>query len=81
MKVIDKKMPVMVTGGTEEELLRPAKEGTRNILETAKRTKTIKRVLTSSVVAILRSVQCNIRSMSKESMRHPEHQLCQILSA
>lgn len=37
----------------EEELLRPAKEGTRNILETAKRTPSIKRVvLTSSVVAI-----------------------------
>jgi nucleoside-diphosphate-sugar epimerase len=37
----------------EEELLRPAKEGTRNILETANRTPSIKRVvLTSSVVAI-----------------------------
>ena len=37
----------------EEELLRPAKEGTRNVLETAKRIPTIKRVvLTSSVVAI-----------------------------
>ena len=37
----------------EEELVRPAKEGTRNVLEAAKRTPTVKRVvLTSSVVAI-----------------------------
>jgi nucleoside-diphosphate-sugar epimerase len=37
----------------EEELLRPAREGTRNVLETAGRTPTVKRVvLTSSVVAI-----------------------------
>ena len=37
----------------EEELLRPAKEGTRNVLEAVKRTPTVKRVvLTSSVVAI-----------------------------
>jgi len=37
----------------EEELLRPAKEGTRCVLEAAKRTPTVKRVvLTSSVAAI-----------------------------
>jgi nucleoside-diphosphate-sugar epimerase len=37
----------------EEELIRPAKEGTRNVLETAKRTPTVKRVvLTSSNAAI-----------------------------
>lgn len=37
----------------EEELLLPAKEGTRNVLETAKRIPSVKRiVLTSSVVAI-----------------------------
>jgi nucleoside-diphosphate-sugar epimerase len=37
----------------EEELLQPAKEGTRNVLEAVKRTPTVKRVvLTSSVVAI-----------------------------
>lgn len=37
----------------EEELLRPAQEGTRNVLEVVKRTPTVKRVvLTSSVVAI-----------------------------
>jgi nucleoside-diphosphate-sugar epimerase len=37
----------------EEELLRPAKEGTRNVLEAAKRTPTERRVvLTSSVAAI-----------------------------
>jgi nucleoside-diphosphate-sugar epimerase len=37
----------------EEELLRPAKEGTRNVLEAVKRTPTVKRVvLTSSVAAI-----------------------------
>ncbi|MGD0917217.1 MAG: NAD-dependent epimerase/dehydratase family protein [Thermodesulfobacteriota bacterium] len=37
----------------EEELLRPAKEGTRNVLEAARRTPTVKRVvLTSSVAAI-----------------------------
>lgn len=37
----------------EEELLRPAKEGTKNVLESAKRTPTVKRiVLTSSIAAI-----------------------------
>jgi nucleoside-diphosphate-sugar epimerase len=37
----------------EEELIRPAKEGTRNVLEAAKRTPTVKRVvLTSSVAAV-----------------------------
>ena len=37
----------------EEELLRPAREGTRNVLESAGRISTVKRVvLTSSVVAI-----------------------------
>ena len=37
----------------EEELIRPAKEGTRNVLEAAKRTPTVKRVvLTSSAAAI-----------------------------
>ena len=37
----------------EEELLRPAKEGTRNVLEAVKRTPTVKRVvLTSSLAAI-----------------------------
>lgn len=37
----------------EEELIRPAKEGTRNVLEAANRTPTVKRVvLTSSVAAI-----------------------------
>ncbi len=47
--------PFFITGAKnpEEELIRPAKEGTRNVLETAKRTSTVKRVvLTSSVVAI-----------------------------
>ena len=39
----------------EEELIRPAKEGTRDVLEAAKRTPTVKRVvLTSSVAAIYR---------------------------
>jgi nucleoside-diphosphate-sugar epimerase len=37
----------------EEELIRPAKEGTRNVLEAVKRTPTVKRVvLTSSAAAI-----------------------------
>ena len=37
----------------EEELLRPAKEGTRNVLEAVQRTPTVKRVvLTSSIAAI-----------------------------
>lgn len=37
----------------EEELIRPAKEGTKNVLESAKRNPTVKRiVLTSSVAAI-----------------------------
>ena len=53
--VIHTASPFLVTRvrNPEEELLRPAKEGTRNILETAKRTSTIKRVvLTSSALAI-----------------------------
>jgi dihydroflavonol-4-reductase len=47
--------PFFITGikNPEEELIRPAKEGTRNVLEAAKRTPTVKRVvLTSSVAAI-----------------------------
>jgi nucleoside-diphosphate-sugar epimerase len=47
--------PFFITGvkNPEEELIRPAKEGTRNVLETAKRTSTVKRVvLTSSAAAI-----------------------------
>lgn len=47
--------PFFITGvkNPEEGLLRPAKEGTRNVLETVKRTPTVKRVvLTSSVAAI-----------------------------
>jgi dihydroflavonol-4-reductase len=47
--------PFFITGvkNPEEELIRPAKEGTRNVLEAAKRTPTVRRVvLTSSVVAI-----------------------------
>jgi nucleoside-diphosphate-sugar epimerase len=47
--------PSFITGAKnpEEELIRSAKEGTRNVLESAKRTPTVKRVvLTSSVAAI-----------------------------
>jgi nucleoside-diphosphate-sugar epimerase len=47
--------PFFITGveNPEEGLIRPAKEGTRNVLETVKRNPTVKRVvLTSSVVAI-----------------------------
>jgi nucleoside-diphosphate-sugar epimerase len=41
------------TNNPEKELLKPALEGTRNVLETAKRNSSVKRVvLTSSVVAI-----------------------------
>lgn len=53
--VIHTASPFFITGvkSPEKELIRPAKEGTRNVLETAKRTPTVKRVvLTSSVVAI-----------------------------
>jgi nucleoside-diphosphate-sugar epimerase len=53
--VIHTASPFFVTGinNPEEELIRPAKDGTRNVLESAKRTPTVKRVvLTSSVVAI-----------------------------
>ena len=53
--VIHTASPFFITGikNPEEELIRPAKEGTRNILESAKRNPTVKRVvLTSSVVAI-----------------------------
>jgi nucleoside-diphosphate-sugar epimerase len=53
--VIHTASPFFITGvkNPEEELIRPAKDGTRNVLDTAKRTPTVKRiVLTSSVVAI-----------------------------
>ena len=53
--VIHTASPFFITGikNSEEELIRPAKEGTRNVLESAKRNPTVKRVvLTSSVVAI-----------------------------
>jgi dihydroflavonol-4-reductase len=53
--VIHTASPFFITGikSPEEELIRPAKEGTRNVLESAKRNPAVKRVvLTSSVVAI-----------------------------
>jgi nucleoside-diphosphate-sugar epimerase len=53
--VIHTASPFFITGikNPVEELIRPAKEGTKNVLEAAKRTPTVKRVvLTSSVVAI-----------------------------
>jgi nucleoside-diphosphate-sugar epimerase len=53
--VIHTASPFFVTGikNPEKELIQPAKEGTRNVLEAAKRIPTVKRVvLTSSVVAI-----------------------------
>jgi nucleoside-diphosphate-sugar epimerase len=53
--VIHTASPFFITGikNPEEELIRPAKEGTRNVLEAAKRTPTVKRVvLTSSLAAI-----------------------------
>jgi nucleoside-diphosphate-sugar epimerase len=53
--VIHTASPFFMTGikNPEEELIRPAREGTRNVLESAKRSPTVKRiVLTSSVVAI-----------------------------
>jgi dihydroflavonol-4-reductase len=53
--VIHTASPFFITGirNSEEELIRPAKEGTRNVLEAAKRTPTVKRiVLTSSLAAI-----------------------------
>jgi nucleoside-diphosphate-sugar epimerase len=44
---------ITVIKNPEEELIRPAREGTRNVLESAKRNPTVKRVvLTSSVAAI-----------------------------
>lgn len=53
--VIHTASPFFLTGikNPEEELIRPAQEGTRNVLETAKKTPSVKRVvLTSSVAAI-----------------------------
>jgi nucleoside-diphosphate-sugar epimerase len=53
--VIHTASPFFVTEikNPKDELIRPAKEGTRNVLESAKRNSTVKRiVLTSSVVAI-----------------------------
>lgn len=53
--VIHTASPFFLTGikNPEAELIRPAIEGTRNVLETAKRNPTVKRiVLTSSVAAI-----------------------------
>jgi dihydroflavonol-4-reductase len=53
--VIHTASPFFITGirNPEEELIRPAKEGTRNVLEAAKRTPPVKRiVLTSSLAAI-----------------------------
>lgn len=53
--VIHTASPFFITGikNPEEELIRPAREGTRNVLESAKRNPTVKRVvLTSSVAAI-----------------------------
>lgn len=53
--VIHTASPFFITGikNPEESLIRPAKEGTRNVLETAKRKPNVKRVVhTSSVVAI-----------------------------
>jgi nucleoside-diphosphate-sugar epimerase len=53
--VIHTASPFFITGikHPEEELIRPAKAGTQNVLESAKRNRTVKRiVLTSSVAAI-----------------------------
>ena len=53
--VIHTDSPFLITGikNSEEELIRPARKGTRNVLESTKRTPTVKRVvLTSSVAAI-----------------------------
>ena len=53
--VIHTASPFFVTGikNAEEELIRPAKEGTRNVLEAAQKNTSVKRiVLTSSVVAV-----------------------------
>jgi nucleoside-diphosphate-sugar epimerase len=53
--VIHTASPFFVTGieDPQEQLIRPAREGTRNVLESANRAATVKRVvLTSSVVAI-----------------------------
>jgi nucleoside-diphosphate-sugar epimerase len=53
--VIHTAAPFFITGikDAEEELIRPALEGTKNVLEAVNRTATLKRVvLTSSVVAI-----------------------------
>ena len=53
--VIHTASPFFVTGikDPQEQLIRPAREGTRNVLESANRTSTVKRVvLTSSVVAV-----------------------------
>jgi len=58
--VIHTASPFFVTGikNPEKELIRPAREGTRNVLESTKRTPTVKRVvLTSSVVAMYGDIE------------------------
>ena len=54
--VIHTASPFFITGikNPEEELIRPAREGTRNVLESAKRNLTVKRVVLTSVMSIIK---------------------------
>ena len=62
----------------EQELCRPAREGTRNVLDAANRTASVKRVVLTSSVAAIMGDAADIavvprRSLHREGMEHDEH--------
>jgi nucleoside-diphosphate-sugar epimerase len=59
--------PFFISGikNPEKELIRPAREGTRNVLESALRTRTVKRVVLTSSIAAICGDNIDIRSTSE----------------
>jgi len=53
---------IMGIKNPEEELIRPAREGTKNVLEAAKRTPTVKRVVVTSSLAAIYGNTADIKS-------------------